>query len=229
MRKSAIRRCRTTEALEFMAVPWEERGKRRCSQSEGGRVHARDRRWGTRAGFLLACLLASLLPSLLPSFPQHKKRRQSAELLCFQLCRCDSHLRGSPAVLRRASGTNCRPVQEGGSGWAGEGAKASESRSLPAAWPRGRALPSSPISAQSASLGRPSEARGPLAGRARGGRGGSEDLPGPEASGSPSPSPPAPSAGFGPRCRAGPGAVPARPRQAGLVPGGAAPWTRCGG
>lgn len=178
---------------------------------------------------LLACLLASLLPSLLPSFPQHKKRRQSAELLCFQLCRCDSHLRGSPAVLRRASGTNCRPVQEGGSGWAGEGAKASESRSLPAAWPRGRALPSSPISAQSASLGRPSEARGPLAGRARGGRGGSEDLPGPEASGSPSPSPPAPSAGFGPRCRAGPGAVPARPRQAGLVPGGAAPWTRCGG
>lgn len=47
--------------------------------------------------------------------------------------------------------------------------------------------------------------RGPLAGRVRRGRGGSEDLPAPSEPGSPSPSPspPAPSAGFGPRCPAG--------------------------
>ena len=113
-----------------MEVFSKRRGK---STRQGSKV-------GHESGFF-----PSLIPSFPPSLPPSLSTKSGGTLpsrFALSSVAATASLRGSPAVLRRALVTNCRPVKEGGSGWAGEGAKASESRSLPAAWPRGRALSS---------------------------------------------------------------------------------------
>ena len=56
-----------------------------------------------------------------PSFPQHKERRYSAELLCFQLRRCDSQPEGQPGCSPKGVRNQLQACQRGRQrmGWGG--------------------------------------------------------------------------------------------------------------